>query len=230
LPLLGLPAEGEFQWFPPRPAAAAAVRQKWPVGDGRWIIMQPGARWLNKRWPAEYFAELARLIGAAYPECRFAILGGADDRPLGEIITSAVPQKCLDLTGKLSLPEMVEWIRLSQLMISNDTGPMHVAAALDKPVIALMGPTEPRRTGPYRQTHHVLQMNLPCVPCLKSHCTYSKPLECLRGLPPAVVFEAVRSSLTSAEKGGVEVQGSIGRLSSAWNKSVPYPSHLIPVS
>jgi ADP-heptose:LPS heptosyltransferase len=197
LPLLGLPAEGEFEWFPPRPLAAAAVRQKWPIEDKRWIIFQPGARWLNKRWPVEYFAELARLMAASYPECRFAILGGADDRSLGEVISSAVPGKCLDLTGKLSLPEMVEWIRLSEMMVSNDTGPMHVAAALEKLVVALMGPTEPRRTGPYNQTRHVLQINLPCVPCFKSHCTYVKPLECLRALTPAMVFASVRERLRS---------------------------------
>jgi ADP-heptose:LPS heptosyltransferase len=95
------------------------------------------------------------------------------------------------------LLEMVEWIRLSELMITNDTGPMHVAAALGTRVVALFGPTEPRRTGPYRQLHNVLQLNLPCVPCLKRRCTYIKPFECLRAIPPAAVFEAVQKRLAA---------------------------------
>src|SRR5207245_8122806 len=75
LPLLGVPADGDFQWLPARPGAAASVRQKWPVENARWIILQPGARWLNKRWPVESFAELVRRLAAAHPEFRFAILG-----------------------------------------------------------------------------------------------------------------------------------------------------------
>jgi ADP-heptose:LPS heptosyltransferase len=58
LPLLGVPAARQFQWLPERPQVAAAVRQKWPVEGVRWLILQPGARWQNKRWPAEHFAEL----------------------------------------------------------------------------------------------------------------------------------------------------------------------------
>ena len=98
---------------------------------------------------------------------------------------------------------MVEWIRLSELMVTNDTGPMHVAAALGKPVVALFGPTEPRRTGPYRQLDHVLQLNLPCVPCLKPRCAYVKPFECLRAIPPAAVFDAVQKRLAAATSAGL---------------------------
>jgi heptosyltransferase I len=195
LPILGVPVNGDFPWLPERPALADALRRKWPVDNRRWLILQPGARWPTKRWPAESFAELVRLLAAANPEHHFAILGGKDDRALGEVIAQAEGRRCLDLTGRLTLPEMVEWIRLGELMVSNDTGPMHVAAALGKPVIALFGPTEPRRTGPYRQLDHVLQLNLPCVPCFKSRCRYVHPFECLRSLPPAAVAAAVQARL-----------------------------------
>ncbi|MEI7939421.1 MAG: lipopolysaccharide heptosyltransferase II [Verrucomicrobiota bacterium] len=197
LPVLGVPVDGDFPWLPPRPAVAEAVRHQWPVERARWITLQPGARWLNKRWPVESYMELVRLLAPANPGFDFAILGGAGDRPLGEAIARADPARCLDLTGRLSLPEMVEWLRRSELMVSNDTGPMHVAAALGKPVVALFGPTEPCRTGPYRQVDHVLQLNLPCVPCLKSRCGYAKPFECLRALPPAAVFAAVQERLAA---------------------------------
>jgi heptosyltransferase I len=194
LPPLGVPAHWNFSWLPERPAVAEAVRRKWPVDHARWIVLQPGARWLNKRWPAEHFAELLRQVAADRPEFRFAILGGEQDRPLGEAI-ACFPGRCLDLTGKLSLPEMVEWLRLSELMVTNDTGPMHVAAALGKPVVALFGPTQPRRTGPYRQVDRVLQMRLPCIPCLKASCAYPQPIECLRALSPALAVQAVMERL-----------------------------------
>ena len=131
------------------------------------IALQPGARWPNKRWPAENFAELVRLTAKNFPAARFAILGDAEDKPLGEIISRAAPERCLNLCGETSLPEMIEWLRLCDLMVTNDTGPMHVAAALGKPLVALFGPTEPRRTGPYGQLENVLRIDLPCSPCLK---------------------------------------------------------------
>ncbi|MGD0262211.1 MAG: lipopolysaccharide heptosyltransferase II [Verrucomicrobiota bacterium] len=197
LPLLGVPADGEFQWLPERPGLAESVRRKWPVERAKWIIIQPGARWLNKRWPAESYAEVVRRLAATNLEFQFVILGGEEDRPLGEVIARVDGRRCLDLTGRISLPEMVEWIRLSKLMVTNDTGPMHVAAALGTPVVALFGPTEPRRTGPYRQLEHVVRLELPCVPCLKPRCAYAKPLECLRAISPAAVVDAVQRRLGS---------------------------------
>jgi ADP-heptose:LPS heptosyltransferase len=83
-------------------------------------------------------------------------------------------------------------------MVTNDTGPMHVAAALGKPLVALFGPTEPRRTGPYGHLDSVLRLDLPCSPCLKSYCVYEKPNECLKAISPAMVFERVRKKLQSS--------------------------------
>jgi heptosyltransferase-1 len=184
LRLLNVPVHWNFNWLPERRDVAGEVKRKWRTETSRWIILQPGARWLNKRWPAEHFAGLVRKLGAAHPDFRFAILGGESDRELGATIAQTDSQRCLDLTGKISLPEMVEWIRLSELMISNDTGPMHVGAALQKPVVAIFGPTEPRRTGPHGQLENVLQAQLPCVPCMKSHCANPKYLECLHTISP----------------------------------------------
>ena len=87
---------------------------------------------------------------------------------------------------------MIEWLRHCDLMITNDTGPMHVAAALGKPLVALFGPTEPRRTGPYGQLENVLRIDLPCLPCFKSYCAWKNPNECLGTISPVTVFERVR--------------------------------------
>lgn len=195
LPLLGVPADRPFEWLPERREVAAAVRQKWPVNAHRWIGLQPGARWSNKRWPLEYFVQVVQQLAPGHADLRFAILGGLQDRSLGAALTEAAPNRCLDLTGRLSLPEMVEWIRLCELMLTNDTGPMHVAAALGTPVTALFGPTEPRRTGPYGQVQYGMQLDLPCAPCLKSRCHSQRLFECLRGLAPAVVIPALEARL-----------------------------------
>ncbi|HUA38601.1 MAG TPA: lipopolysaccharide heptosyltransferase II [Candidatus Sulfopaludibacter sp.] len=201
LPHLGVPVHNHFAWLPERPDVAAEVKRKWleqfripnsELRTPKWIAIQPGARWPNKRWPVEYFAELVRFLSRKFPGFRFAILGGEEDRPLGETIACVETQRCLNLCGQTSLLEMVEWLRLCDLMITNDTGPMHVAAALGKPLIALFGPTEPRRTGPYGQLNNVLRIDLPCSPCLKSHCTYKKRNECLNALSPAMVLQQVQ--------------------------------------
>jgi lipopolysaccharide heptosyltransferase II len=195
LPPLGVPVHWHFPWLPERSAIAAAVKSKWRTDGARWIILQPGARWPSKRWPAEHFAELAGQLAANFSDARFAVLGGAEDKPLGEIISRAAPTRTLNLCGQTSLPEMIEWLRLGALMVTNDTGPMHVAAALGKPLVALFGPTEPRRTGPHGQLENVLRIELPCSPCLGSHCTYAKPNECLKAISPATVFARAKKEL-----------------------------------
>ena len=195
LPPLGVPVHRNFTWLPERADAAKAVREKWNHGSARWIALQPGARWFNKRWPVDYFAEVVRELSANFDDVRFAILGGATDRELGSSIAKTLPERCLDLTGRTSLLEMIEWTRLCELMVTNDTGPMHIAAALGKPVVGVFGPTDPRRTGPYGQVDEVLQHKLSCIPCMKDSCSYSQPLECLRAIKPEQVTARVASLL-----------------------------------
>jgi lipopolysaccharide heptosyltransferase II len=195
LPALGVPVHKNFQWLPERPEIAAAINSKFKTQNSKLILLQPGARWKNKRWPAEHFAGLVRALAGKFPAARFGILGDPGDRPLGEIISQAAPERCLNLCGATSLPEMIEWIRRCDLLITNDTGPMHVAAALGRPLVALFGPTEPRRTGPYGQLENVLRLDLPCSPCMKSDCAYEKTDECLRALSPATVLARVEKLL-----------------------------------
>lgn len=195
LPVLGVPPARNFDWLPARRDVADSLRRRWPVGDARWVAVQPGGRWANKRWPVEKFAEAVRQLAAGAPGLRFALLGSQEESALSRTIAQAAAGACLDLCGQLTLPEMVEWIRLSRLILTNDTGPMHVAAALGIPVVGLFGPTEPRRTGPYGQLENTLQLNLPCVPCMSPRCTHAPALECLRALPVQAVVEAARRHL-----------------------------------
>ena len=191
LPLLRIPVHHQFVWLPKRPEVAAAILEKWHPSHGRWVAVLPGARWENKRWPIGHFVEAVRRCAANFPDTRFAILGSGSERALGEELARAAPQRCLNLAGGASLLEMIEWIRLCDVTLSNDTGPMHVAAALGKPVVALFGPTEPRRTGPYGQVERALRYPVPCAPCMKSECRVDDRLVCLRSITPQVVAERV---------------------------------------
>jgi lipopolysaccharide heptosyltransferase I len=195
LPLLNIPARGNFEWLPTRPEIAAQIQQKWNPGAGPWIVLLPGARWDNKRWPVEHFVQLARLM-RGMDALHFVILGGAAERAAGEAIAEAIPGRSLNLAGQTTLWEMIEWVRLGRLVISADTGPMHVAAALGRPVIALFGPTDPRKTGPYGKPGSVLQINsLPCIPCMKPSCHYTVNKACLNNLTPSSVYARVRQEL-----------------------------------
>lgn len=184
---LGVDTQRKFTWMPPQKEIQKAISDKWDGNSSRWIVINPGARWLNKRWPVEYFADLVKRLAARNSEFRFVIVGGKEDQPMGKHIAEAEPTRSLNLTGKTSLPEMTEWIRRGELIVTNDTGPMHVAAALGKPVIAMFGPTSPKRTGPYGQIDRALRIDLPCSPCMKDFCSYHKPMECLRAITPRVV-------------------------------------------
>ena len=105
----------------------------------------------------------------------------------------------LDLTGKTSLKTLAEVLRAADLIVCPDTGPMHLAAAVGTPVVALFGPTAPWRTGPFGPGHTVLRTKVECSPCFRKSCHEPR---CMTGLEPDVVYQAVTASL---EKRGLEV-------------------------
>ena len=194
------------------PTAAAAVQAKWPAPRRPLDRAATRGALGEQALAGRTFRRIGAPAGGGFPDVRFAILGSADDEPLGEIISRAAPERCLNLAGQTSLPEMIEWLRRCELMVTNDTGPMHVAAALGKPVVAVFGPTEPRRTGPYGQRERVVQTKLPCVPCLKSRCAWPQPMECMTGMSPQRGCLRARGA---SWRGAVNSSGAGGRQLSA---------------
>ncbi|MFM7101489.1 MAG: glycosyltransferase family 9 protein [Verrucomicrobiota bacterium] len=194
---LGLPDEPVRVegWLPRRESVAAPLRARWHSGGQTWIALQPGARWMTKRWPVGYFAAVARELTALDPGIHVAVLGGRDDAALGAAIAGVAGPRVFDFTGKLTLPELVEWLRMTTCLVTNDTGPMHLAVAVGTPVVALFGPTAPERTGPYGRGADVLRGTAPCAPCLRDSCRQAEPLACLQSIPPARVLAAVRRHL-----------------------------------
>jgi heptosyltransferase-1 len=192
---VGLPVDARYTWLPERPEVTAEVRRKWNVNGSRWVVFCPGARWDNKQWPLKSFSDLTRKLLHDHPDVRIVVLGGREDAARGSVLHHVAPDRVLDLTGCTSLAEMIEWIRLAQVVVTNDTGPMHVAAALQKPVVAFFGPTAPERTGPYGQIAQVLRASLPCMPCLSRRCHLEEKMACLHGITPQMALDRTTARL-----------------------------------
>ncbi len=140
------------------------------------IALIPGARWESKKFPPELFAEIIRKVHARAPEYTFAVLGTADEREAENEIARRLGADfpLLRLTGRTSLGGMMELLRHSALVISNDSGPVHAAAAQGKTVFGLFGPTDPAKTGPYGKQHSIYRLPLDCIHCLKRECPVSR--------------------------------------------------------
>ena len=194
---LGVPTGDWPELIPPRADIQKRLRRIRNGSDKPMIALIPGARWDNKRWPAAHFAALTKQLDPTGRRYDFAILGARNDSHLAAEITNQADRTLLDLTGQTSLKEMIEWLRLSSLVITNDTGPMHIASALGKPLVGLFGPTDHRQTGPWGAHAQSLRIDLPCAPCMKSRCRWKSEMQCLHELSPAMVALSAQSMLQS---------------------------------
>lgn len=149
-----------------------------------YAVLVPGARWKTKIWPAESFGKVASML-----PLRSVIVGSSSDRAIANEVVSHSGKKARSLAGETSFKELIEIMRHAEVVITNDSGPMHIAAALNIPVIAIFGPTSPKRTGPYGAGHIVLQSPADCVPCFKRECKDN--IRCMNEITPDAVYQAV---------------------------------------
>ncbi|MDZ4164699.1 MAG: glycosyltransferase family 9 protein [Smithellaceae bacterium] len=164
--------------------------EKGGIGEGEpFVAVNPIALWETKLWPEERFARLCDLITGELG-VRVVLTGTQGDRM--RRIASLVKIPVLDLTGQTSLKDLLCLYRMAKLVVTTDTGPMHIAAAAGTPVIALFGPTDPKRTGPYGAGHRILQREHSCRPCFKKKCDDPK---CLLDLTVEEVFLEVKDKL-----------------------------------
>ncbi|MBI5406108.1 MAG: D-glycero-beta-D-manno-heptose 1,7-bisphosphate 7-phosphatase [Nitrospirae bacterium] len=161
------------------------------------IAVNPFARWEKKRWPISSYAA---LINQLIQELKagIIILGGKEDIPLAEEISSLVAGRPAVAAGKTSLKTLTALLERVDLLVTNDSGPMHIAAALGTPVIALFGPTNPGLTGPYGKGHIVIRQEMECSPCLRRPCLHGRPL-CMEAITIEEVMEAVKAKLESSD-------------------------------
>jgi heptosyltransferase I len=158
--------------------------------DRPWVAINVSARWVTKRWPAEQFAQVADLLTGE--GLSVVLIGGPSEKRDSTRVRSMMQTHAVDLTGQTEVGLLPALLRQAVALVTNDSGPMHIAAAVGTPVVALFGPTDPIRTGPYGTGHAVLTHDLPCRPCLKRRCEYSVPMACLLGVTPELVVQAVR--------------------------------------
>lgn len=150
------------------------------------VAVNPRATWPTKLWDNSKFAQLAdQLLEQGWA---VVFTGSSSDRAAIETIFSLMRNRAANLAGITTLKGLAALYERCRLVISTDTGPMHIAAAVDTPVIALFGPTAPWRTGPYGKKHAVVRLDKDCSPCFKKHC---ETIACMKEISVEQVLGAV---------------------------------------
>jgi lipopolysaccharide heptosyltransferase I len=173
-----------------RETAVMKERLKTLGKDGRKVVViNPVARWTTKLWEEWKFAELADSL-VAEKNAVVIFTGGTHDQAVADRILSAMKRRAENWTGKTGLRELAALAALSDLFITTDTGPMHLAAAAGARVLALFGPTAPWRTGPYGPGHIVVRTGIDCSPCFKRTCD---DVRCMRGITVEEVMQKINA-------------------------------------
>jgi ADP-heptose:LPS heptosyltransferase len=163
------------------------------------VALNPGATHAVNRWPAKRFAELADLI-AAKSRARVIIVGGPDDTALADEIVKLSRSKPLSITGKTSLLQLGAVLEHCRVLVSGDTGPLHLATAVGTRVIGLFGAADPVRTGPIGSGHQVIRArSVGCVPCRSRSCSNRNYLECMEMISAQQVADVITGMLSGKE-------------------------------
>lgn len=195
-----------------RPRLTLPANLALPVASGPLLVLCPGAEYgPAKQWPAEYFSQTAALWLSRSPRHQVVVLGSPKEQALSDAIRqqtlvmmqsaatagsgptdsgAADGKRISSLAGQTTLLDAFRWIAIADHVISNDSGLMHAAAALDTPVIALFGSTDPTHTPPNSDRAEILHLDLPCGPCFKRRCPLGTTA-CLRDISPFQVLTRI---------------------------------------
>jgi heptosyltransferase-2 len=155
----------------------------------RAVALCPGAEYgPAKRWPPSYFAELARQLHGAGDEVW--LVGSAKDQPIGDDIVRLSAGACVNLCGRTSLDQAIDVLASARLAVANDSGLMHVAAAVGTPLLAIYGSSTPAHTPPMSPLAQVLKIDIECSPCFERTCPLGH-FNCMMQLKPERVLEHV---------------------------------------
>jgi heptosyltransferase-1 len=161
------------------------------------VVLVPGTIWETKHWTIEGFAGVARQF--LQDGFAVALAGTTRDQQRCRQIAAAAPGTC-DLSGKTTPADLAALIRRAEVAVTNDSGSMHVAASLGKPMVSVFGPTNPVHIGPYERPESVVRLDLPCSPCnyrRLSQCPFDHA--CMKQVTSAMVVERVRKILSTAK-------------------------------
>ena len=167
------------------------------------VAFIPCSRWRTKNWPPERFVEVGRALQERADATIF-LAGGPEDQPTCGAIEQQLGERVVNVCGRTSLVELGSLLQEMDLVITADSGPMHMAAAAGRPVLAVFGATDPKRTGPYGEKHRVVALEgLECRPCFSDRCA-RLDLACLRDLPAERVVAQAMEMLNTARRGPSE--------------------------
>ncbi|HEY7471252.1 MAG TPA: glycosyltransferase family 9 protein [Gemmatimonadota bacterium] len=171
-----------------------------PGGEAPIVGLVPGAHASSRRWPAERFAELATRLGR--DGARVVVLGSGAERELAARVSGAARPTAADWSGRTPLPVLAECFRRLDFLVTNDTGPMHLAAAVGTPLLDLCGAANEVVTGPRGRGSEVVVHPIHCRPCVKNTCAYN--LGCMTGIGVDRVHDLVRSRLEARVRAAVD--------------------------
>lgn len=164
------------------------------VGSDRFVVVAPGSKSDLKKWPVERYAALADKI-SLNDGCKVVLVGDKADTPDAQKMTASMRTGALDLTGRTTYEELRAVLGRAAMLVTNDSAPLHIADALGTPVLAIFGPTEPRKYGPRGPQSLVARKRVFCQPCEKAQCRYATH-ECLRDLGVEQVYAKARQILS----------------------------------
>lgn len=200
--MLGGTVEGLDFPFPNIEAAEHSSKEKLKAAgiEGPYALVVPGARWGGKEWPPAYYGELCKRL--CEEGLSVVLTGTAEDLDKTKEIASIVKSdKLVDMANKTSLHELLALIKHSKLFISGDTGPLHMANALKKPIIALYGPTAPNRLGPYGYDEIEIVVSPTTTVTDKKFIVDDE--ECIKDITPDSVWEAYQRLMQGSKKDGL---------------------------
>ncbi len=199
LSAIGVPtAKVEFD-FPiessDRESIRALLKRSGVDSDDRIAAINPVARWRTKLWAPGLFAETAdRIARKGYKVC---FTGAKNDAEQIDEIVSMMTERAANFAGKTSLRQLAALYEKVEFVVTTDTGPMHIAAAVGTPTIALFGPTAPWRTGPYGEGHRIVTIEKHCAPCFRRECPH---IDCMKKITPDMVMKEVDAVIENARR------------------------------
>lgn len=162
------------------------------------VLIHPTARWENKKWDRERFAKLGDwLVGEK--DLPLIFVGSHGERSEIDQIISSMKQSAVNLAGKTSLIELAELSKRAYFFVCNDSGPMHLAAAMGAPIFALFGPTDPKKVGPYGSRNTVIRKEVDCTGCRRDRCIQEK--RCMNAILVEDVIETIKSRWQEIKEG-----------------------------
>jgi ADP-heptose:LPS heptosyltransferase len=200
---LGLPADDERVEFPALSEDDEYLRAVLPLEKltrPPIVGLHPGARPPARRWPPERFAAVGAALARRYG-ATIVITGGPGEASVAEAVVEQLPCPAINLAERTPLGGLAAFLRRADLFISNDTGPAHLAIALDRPSITIFGPADRQRWAPLDQTNHrVAYQPVPCSPCPHWECPIDH--RCLRWIEPSHVLDVAEALLGSPQSPG----------------------------